>query len=202
MSFVSTLNKLMEINKTSNIALGKEVGVSDAAVAKWRKGEASPSLDNAMLIAKYYDVSLDELVGNKLSLGGHYRIPILGDVSAGRMALSSLFTGEYLTVDDDDLDGYSREECYALEVNGTSMEPEFPDGFYIIVHQQKFCSEGDYVIVLDETTGDNTFKKFTRKDDRIELLPLNPVYKKLVYKKQDINRLIIQGVVINKIIPV
>lgn len=125
MSFVSTLNKLMEINKTSNIALGKEVGVSDAAVAKWRKGEASPSLDNAMLIAKYYDVSLDELVGNKLSLGGHYRIPILGDVSAGRMALSSLFTGEYLTVDDDDLDGYSREECYALEVYKSTRDIYF-----------------------------------------------------------------------------
>ena len=201
MSFVTTLNKLMEINKTSNIALGKHVGVSDAAVAKWRKGEASPSLDNAMSIAQFFGISLDELVGNKLSLDSECRLPVLGEVSAGHMALSQLYSGDYLTISESDLDGYPREECYALQVNGHSMEPEFSDGFYIIVHQQKQCAEGDYVIVLDETTGDNTFKKFTRKDNHIELLPLNPTFKKLVYRKQDINRLLIQGVVINKFVP-
>ena len=201
MSFVSTLNKLMEINKTSNIALGKEVGVSDAAVAKWKKGEASPSLDNAMSIAGYYNISLDELVGNKLSLGSKCRLPVLGKVSAGHMALSQLYSGDYLTIDESDLDGYPREECYALEVNGHSMEPQFQDGFYIIVHQQKQCTEGDYVIVLDENTGEYIIKQFTRKDNHIELLPLNSALKKLVYRKQDINRLVIQGVVINQHVP-
>ena len=49
MSFVESLNKLMKENGTSNVALGKAIGVSDMAVLRWRKGEAVPSLDRPYL---------------------------------------------------------------------------------------------------------------------------------------------------------
>ena len=68
MSFSNTLSRLMKENGTSNVALGKAIGVSDMAVLRWRKGEASPSLDNAMNIAKYYGISLDQLAGDNINV--------------------------------------------------------------------------------------------------------------------------------------
>ena len=202
MGFSDNLQKLMDDANVNTVTLGKALDVSDESVSNWKKGKSLPKLDVAMRIAKFFGITLGELVGENQNNSVEIRIPVLGDVSAGSMDLSTLLTGNYLTIFLDDLDGYPREECYALAVNGRSMEPEFPDGFYIIVHQQKHCSDGDYVIVLDETTGENTFKQFRRHENYIELSPLNKEYSSIIFRKQDINRLIVQGVVINKIIPV
>ena len=199
MGFSDILQKLMEDYNVNTVTLGRYLDVSDESVSNWKKGKSLPKVDIAMKIADFFGITLSELVGERKP-ESEIRIPVLGDVSAGKMNISSLFSGDYLTIGTDDLDGYPREECYALEVNGDSMEPEFPDGFYIIVHQQKHCAEGDYVIVLDENTGENTFKQFHRYPNYIELSPLNPKYKSMIFRKQDINKLVIQGVVINKIV--
>lgn len=199
MDFSSYLKFLMEINNTTRSSLADYAGVSRQAVDRWLNG-SMPSLDKATKIAEFYKMTVNDLVqmeeGKKAE--EKIRIPILGDVSAGAMEIASLLTGKYLSIDSDLLDDYPREECFALKVNGKSMEPEFPDGSYIIVHQQKQCADGDYVIVLDETTGNNTFKKYQHNDCFIELVPLNSAYATLKYRKQDINRLVIQGVAINK----
>lgn len=202
MDFSDNLHRLMDERGVSTITLGRALNVSDESVSNWRKGKSLPKLDVALRIAKYFDVSLTDLAGLTVTnprgeQATFIRIPVLGDVSAGALEIASLLTGRYLTINEVLLDGYPREECFALLVNGQSMEPEFPDRSFIIIHQQFQCSDGDYVIVLDETTGENTFKKYVKDADCIRLKPLNPDYKELVYRKQDINRLRIQGVVIN-----
>lgn len=203
MSFAEQLSYLMESSGTKDGELAQYIGVSRQAIMGWKSG-AMPALDKAAKVAEYFGTTLNDLVGmsSKQEVPETFiRIPVLGDVSAGSLEMSSLLNGRYLTISKDMLDGYPREECFALSVNGESMEPEFRDKSYVIVHQQQQCSDGDFVVVLDETTGLNAFKKYERHVDHIELVPLNSRYKRLVFRKQDVNRLVIQGVVINKIIP-
>ena len=199
MSFSDSLTKLMESTGTTNVTLGKAIGSSDVAVLRWRRGDTSPKLDDAVKIAKYFGVSLDEIseLKKEVDIETFTRIPVLGDVSAGSLEMATLLDGRYLTINSKLLVDYPREECFALHVNGDSMEPEFPNHSYVIVHQQSQCIDGDYVIVLNENTGENTFKKFKRYNDHVDLIPLNEKYKTMVFKKQDINVLKIQGVVIN-----
>lgn len=43
--------------------LAKELGISDAAICRWESCKRIPNIENLVLIAKYFNVSADFLVG-------------------------------------------------------------------------------------------------------------------------------------------
>ena len=60
-------DKLYQLRKDKGISqeeLADKLGVSRQAISKWERGEALPDTDNLISIAKLYEVSLDQLVGN------------------------------------------------------------------------------------------------------------------------------------------
>lgn len=61
--FVEKLNTLMQKNNLSKQALAEILGVSRQAVSKIANGANMPTIDNLILIANYFNVSLDYLVG-------------------------------------------------------------------------------------------------------------------------------------------
>ena len=67
---IETANRLMEYRKKAGLSqeeLADKLGVSRQAVSKWERSEASPDTDNLIALAKLYNVSLDELVGNQVN---------------------------------------------------------------------------------------------------------------------------------------
>ncbi len=64
---IEIANRLAELRKQHGYnqeELAEKLGVSRQAVSKWECGESSPDTDNLIALAKVYDVSLDELLGN------------------------------------------------------------------------------------------------------------------------------------------
>ena len=60
-------DKLYRLRKDKGISqeeLAYKLNVSRQAISKWVRGEALPDTDNLISLAKLYEVSLDELVGN------------------------------------------------------------------------------------------------------------------------------------------
>ena len=60
-------NRLAELRKQhgySQEELAAKLGVSRQAVSKWECGESSPDTDNLIALAKLYQMSIDELLGN------------------------------------------------------------------------------------------------------------------------------------------
>ena len=58
--------RLSILRKEKNLSLettGKAIGVSNQAISKLEKGNGSPSFDVLCLLADYFDVSIDYLVG-------------------------------------------------------------------------------------------------------------------------------------------
>lgn len=55
---------LRKMKKLSQEQVAEEVGVSRQAYAKWESGETTPDVVACMQLAKFYDVSLDELVNH------------------------------------------------------------------------------------------------------------------------------------------
>ena len=57
-----------EINGCTQSTLAKETGISQQKISYYESGKHSPSIDDCIILADYYGISLDELVGRKSSV--------------------------------------------------------------------------------------------------------------------------------------
>ena len=62
LEIASRLVKLRKEKGFSQEELADKLGISRQAVSKWERAEASPDTDNLILLARLYDVSLDQLL--------------------------------------------------------------------------------------------------------------------------------------------
>lgn len=63
--FPSRLQKLREQKRISRRVLSELCGLSKNAISRYERGERVPSLEDAAVIAAYFDVSLDYLYGRE-----------------------------------------------------------------------------------------------------------------------------------------
>ena len=61
--FKTRLKELRLSRKLSQQALGLELKVSQAAIARWEAGTQIPNIENAIAIAKFFSVTADYLLG-------------------------------------------------------------------------------------------------------------------------------------------
>ena len=57
------IKELREEKNLSQRALAKETGYSQAAIARWEAGLQVPNVEVAVTFARYFDVSVDYLLG-------------------------------------------------------------------------------------------------------------------------------------------
>ena len=62
MEFKNTFDSQMKRLGLSNYQLSKDTGISDSLIGYWRSGKRKPTLDNLIILAKYFNVTLDYLV--------------------------------------------------------------------------------------------------------------------------------------------
>ena len=58
-------NRLVQLRKSHHLSqeeLAAKLGISRQAVSKWERAEASPDIDNLILLAQLYHISLDDLL--------------------------------------------------------------------------------------------------------------------------------------------
>jgi transcriptional regulator with XRE-family HTH domain len=63
-------NKLVELRKKNGYSqeeLAEKLGLSRQAVSKWERAESSPDTDNLIVLARLYNVSLDDLLSTSAS---------------------------------------------------------------------------------------------------------------------------------------
>lgn len=87
-------------------------------------------------------------------------------------------------------------DCFALELEGTSMAPDFQPGDDVIVDTGLKPSPGDYVIAKLEGEDRATFKKYRLKgydedgSEIVELVPINPDYPVLEMSRRRPGRIV------------
>jgi transcriptional regulator with XRE-family HTH domain len=63
-NFHKVLKELRETKGMSQVQLGKALGYkSHSIIAQWESGKIIPDIANLIVIAKFFDVSIDYLVG-------------------------------------------------------------------------------------------------------------------------------------------
>ena len=65
MEFSEKLQKLRTNEKLTQEELAEKLYVSRAAISKWESGRGYPSIDSLKAIAKYFHVTIDELIGTE-----------------------------------------------------------------------------------------------------------------------------------------
>ena len=61
--FPERIKELRELKGMSQIALSKEIGFTQPAIAMWEANKRIPSFDVVIVFAKYFHVSTDYLAG-------------------------------------------------------------------------------------------------------------------------------------------
>ena len=163
-----------EANMTQQ-ELASKLFVSQQAVGKWERGEATPNPETIVAMSKIFCVSADTLLGESappMSTGGSW-VPVLGDVAAG-IPIEAVEN----IVDYEEIDTAmaSNGKYYGLRIKGSSMEPRIREGDVVIVRQQEDADTGDTAVVL--VNGDSATVKRIKKepDGGLWLLPNNPAY--------------------------
>lgn len=63
--FAARLNELLADNEISKRSLAKKIGVSATSISDWSTGKIQPTTENIYLIAEYFQISADYLLGLK-----------------------------------------------------------------------------------------------------------------------------------------
>ena len=163
-----------EANMTQQ-ELASKLYVSQQAVGKWERGEATPNPETIVAMSRIFGVSADTLLGESappLSTGGTW-VPVLGDVAAG-IPIEAVEN----VVDYEEIDTAmaANGKYYGLRIKGSSMEPRIREGDVVIVRQQEDADTGDTAVVL--VNGESATVKRIKKepDGGLWLLPNNPAY--------------------------
>lgn len=59
------LKQLMKDNNVNQPKLSTDINVAQSAISAWLNGKKEPSINSLWLLADYFNVSIDELIGRK-----------------------------------------------------------------------------------------------------------------------------------------
>ncbi len=117
-------------------------------------------------------------------IGGPARhVPLVGEVAAGTNVLAQENIEEVLPLPADFTgDG----QLFMLKVRGDSMiDAGILDGDYVVVREQPEASKGD-IVVAGIPGEEATVKTFSRKGNKIVLLPANPRLEPMTFDPADV----------------
>lgn len=199
--FHQRLKELRRTRGLSQVALAKELNLTQQAVGKWETGRSQPDPDTLRRLADFFDTTVDYLLDRSdtarpapilpYTAAGEHPIPVIGTVRAGygALALEEDCGVEYARVKDP-------QNYFYLLVKGNSMEPRIQDGDLALVHKQNTLEDGDLGVMVFGEDGEGTLKKFIRRGNAVVLQPFNPDYQSLVLVGDDLAQLYIAGKVI------
>lgn len=192
--------------------LARIMGVTRSAISFYEAGQREPSYEQLKLLADYYNVSTDYLLGNDSHESSQrnesifakyresensFRIPVLTSV-AGDIPIETSQGAEdfeYISSSIGDPRDY-----FAIHVHGCSMEPRLMDGDTIIVKKQDDLVIGQVAIaVVLISENKETVKQVRKTEKGMLLIGFNQkAYVPQFYTNEEIRQLPIRiaGVVI------
>ncbi len=184
------LRRYMDQKEVSRKDICEALGLSYMTVSDWINGKTYPRIDKIEMLANYFGVSKADLVEERNprlpvhpSPYGHYRIPVLTTVAAGKPIYAEEDIIEWIDYDKDPGD-----HIRACRIEGNSMIPRIQDGDTIIFNTELGWEDGDVVVAT--VNGDHaTCKRIRRYTDGIALLSDNTDIKPMYYSKQEVEDL-------------
>ena len=194
-SFGKNLKQLRLQNKQTQTELAQAIGLSFSTISMYERGERKPDFETLEIIADYFNVTIDGLIGgdredanvkNILPIPKFNRVPLLGTIACGEPILAQEnVEGEV------DIPEQIRAD-FALRCKGDSMiDARICDGDIVYIKQQPTVENGQIgaVLIGDEAT----LKKVYITEGTVTLMACNTNYAPLVYSGEKLNEIRILG---------
>ena len=173
--------------------LADSVFLNKQTISQYELGKRQPDYEKLERLCDYFNVTSDYLLGKSnltvrivdteelglLNKRNETRIPVLGTIAAGSPQEAVPDITEYVIIPENWSGSYG-----ALKVKGDSMLPVLMEGDTVIFRKQDDAKSGDFVIAMIGDA-DATIKKFVKKRTSVTLVPLNPEYEPVVFKKEE-----------------
>jgi len=180
------LQTLKEQRDTTQSAIAAVAGASDGAVSKWFSGEKMPRMKYLEAISAYYNVSVDDLTGERNGLyakahgltdapagashvelrkAGRVPVRVLGAAHAGELEEPHSFFGEAVLYDEI---AARHPRCFALEVRGRCMDMLFTPSDHIFVDPDMEARDG--CIAVASVDGETVVRRLKRGNGSVMLV--------------------------------
>lgn len=183
------LKILRESKKLTQQELADKLNLSRVRYNNYETGKRNPDYEVLQLIANFYDVSIDYLLGKTESTPKKgIKIPVLGKVAAGIPieAIENYDSDEWEEIP---INLAKCGEYFALKIKGESMEPKFSNGDVVIVKKQDDIESGEIGVVIVNGC-DATVKKIVKQANGIMLVASNnEVYPPKFFDRESIENL-------------
>lgn len=191
MAIGDKLKELREINHVERPEVARALGLPYTTYTNYETNQREPKQNLVLLMAEYFGVSTDYLLGREEKLAAPtrirvlpIRINVLGRVPAGIAveAVEDIIDWEELDPREYD----SSKNYFGLLVTGESMSPKYLDGDVVIVEQMEDAESGKDVIAYINGH-DATLKRLVKYGNgNVDLKPLNPAYQTMTFTPGEI----------------
>lgn len=153
---IEVANRLVNLRKQMGLSqeqLAEKIGVSRQAVSKWERSEASPDTDNLILLARLYNISLDDLLSTE------DEIPTYEEAAEEPEKVTeedNVFDNENKYTENSD-NSYNWDKKDGINVhadNGDRVHIGF-DGIHVVDHKGSTVHVGLDGIRVNENAGEN-----------------------------------------------
>ena len=188
--FQNILKSLRTARSLTQDELSKQLKISSSTIGMYEKGAREPDFETLELIADFFNVDIDYLLGRTAKTTYIPSAPtrkgvainVYGRVAAGipLEMIEDIIDTEEITEE------MARTgEFFGLQIHGDSMEPKFSEGDVVIVRQQDDAESGE-IVIATVNGSDATCKRLRKYRDGIELISNNPAYNPMFYSNEDI----------------
>ena len=179
-NFAKNLKYLRETNNLSKSELADKIGVNQSTLSRWENEENGATVDNALDLASFFNVTLADLVDKDLHFDNAtmiknedtISIPVLGTIKAGIPIEAQQDVIDTVNIPKSWLKG--GKKFYALKINGDSMSPKYNENDIVIfefTNDVWQANRRDCAVMVNGY--DATFKNVVISENGITLIPLN-----------------------------
>lgn len=177
MDFSQRLIELRENRGLKQEQLASAIGKSKSLICMYESGKRCPPYEVQELLADYFNVSLDYLMGRddvysvivKSTTQLAHKIPVYGKVAAG---IPLEMVEDIIDYEEIPAKWGDPSDYFCLQIEGNSMEPRIANGDVVVVKKQADADTGD--VVIFSVNGERASCKRLRKmDDGLMFIPFN-----------------------------
>lgn len=193
------MNRISELRTQMGITMKEaaaRLGMPYTTYVNYEKGTREPNSETLIQLARFFGTTIDNLLGKTDALipPGFQPMPEMSAVPlVGRIACGTPILAEQNIEARIGVPALWRAD-FALTCHGNSMAAMIQDGDIVCIRKQPEVENGEIAAV--RIGEEATLKRFYRQGDTVMLQVENPAFSPLVYTRDQLNEITIEGRVV------
>ena len=193
------MNRIYELRTQMGITMKEaaaRLGMPYTTYVNYEKGTREPNPETLILLARFFGTTIDNLLGKTDALippgfqpmPEMSAVPLVGSIACGTPILAEQNIEARIGVP------ALWQADFALTCHGNSMAAMIQDGDIVCIRKQPEVENGEIAAV--RIGEEATLKRFYRQGDTVMLQAENPAFSPLVYTRDQLNEITIEGRVV------